>query len=147
MTRRLRLVPFTITIPERERDFELPQKLRAELSEILNWAIAGCLEWQQRGLGFPDEIRHATSEYARECDPLGQFLQECCETAPEYSGAVAEVYAAYETWCISNRLQLQSKQRLSTMLRERGFSSTRTSSTRKLNGLRVKAGKGAPYEY
>jgi putative DNA primase/helicase len=40
--RRIRLVPFTIAIPEGERDHELGLKLRAELPGILRWAVAGC---------------------------------------------------------------------------------------------------------
>src|SRR3990167_1056257 len=44
--RRIRLVPFTVTIPEAERDSKLSSKLRGELPGILAWAIRGCLEWQ-----------------------------------------------------------------------------------------------------
>ena len=41
--RRIRLVPFTVTIPEQERDPRLTQKLAEELPGILAWAVRGCL--------------------------------------------------------------------------------------------------------
>jgi putative DNA primase/helicase len=43
--RRIRLIPFTVTIPEPERDKGLEEKLRAELPGILRWAVEGCLAW------------------------------------------------------------------------------------------------------
>jgi putative DNA primase/helicase len=52
--RRVRLVPFTVQIPEAERDRQLPAKLTAELGGILNWAIAGCLAWRAEGLTAPE---------------------------------------------------------------------------------------------
>ena len=45
--RRLRLVPFTVTIPDDEQDKQLPVKLVAEYAGILAWAVQGCLEWQR----------------------------------------------------------------------------------------------------
>jgi putative DNA primase/helicase len=46
--RRVRLIPFGVTIPEEERDPHLVETLRGEYAGILNWAIRGCLEWQRR---------------------------------------------------------------------------------------------------
>ena len=53
MRRRLKLLPFTVTIPAAERDFELTDKLRAEWGGILEWMIEGCLSWQRKGLNAP----------------------------------------------------------------------------------------------
>ena len=39
--RRIKLVPFAVTIPETERDKALPEKLKRELPGILAWAVAG----------------------------------------------------------------------------------------------------------
>ena len=68
--RRIKTVPFTVTIPESERDKTLPEKLLAELPGILNWAIQGCLEWQREDLGTPDEVTEATNEYRHDMDSL-----------------------------------------------------------------------------
>jgi putative DNA primase/helicase len=60
---RMRLVPFEQFIRESERDPNLPAKLAAELPGILNWAIAGCLEWQKAGLQQPSAVATATAGY------------------------------------------------------------------------------------
>ncbi|HLI51013.1 MAG TPA: phage/plasmid primase, P4 family, partial [Thermomicrobiaceae bacterium] len=54
--RRIRLIPFTVTIAEADQDKELPAKLRAEMPGILRWAIDGCLSWQRDGLGVPEAV-------------------------------------------------------------------------------------------
>ena len=54
--RRMRLIPFTVTITEEEKDTELPEKLRGELSGILAWAVRGCMEWQRVGLAEPEAV-------------------------------------------------------------------------------------------
>jgi putative DNA primase/helicase len=51
--RRIHLIPFNVQIPEAERDKELPDKLKAELPGILNWAIDGCILWRDQGLTPP----------------------------------------------------------------------------------------------
>ena len=37
--RRIRLIPFTVQVPDERQDKKLPEKLRAESAGILNWAI------------------------------------------------------------------------------------------------------------
>ena len=64
--RRIRLIPFLVTIPEEKQDRELVSKLKEELPGILNWAIKGCLAWQKDGLGVPEEVKAATDEYRKE---------------------------------------------------------------------------------
>jgi putative DNA primase/helicase len=75
--RRPKLVPFKVTIPQHEWDTTLPDKLKAEWPGILAWAMQGCLDWQQNGLGIPEEVNQATQEYRADMDMLGQFLMGC----------------------------------------------------------------------
>ncbi len=110
--RRLRLVPFTATIPEHERDPQLLSKLLAELPGILNWAIAGCLEWQGVGLKPPAIIIDAVRAYRMESDTLGRFIDEHCEVrklAQVKSSVFFKRYqqfseAAGERWITSKEL-------------------------------------------
>lgn len=76
--RRLFLVPFTVQIPEAERDPDLGQKLWAEAPGILNWAIAGLIDVLEGGLAPPEAVSEATREYRAESDPIGTFLAQCC---------------------------------------------------------------------
>jgi putative DNA primase/helicase len=77
--RRLRLVPFVVTIPTNEQDQQLVDKLRGEASGILRWAVQGCLEWQREGLQAPAPILDAVRQYREESDTLGRFIAEHCE--------------------------------------------------------------------
>ena len=65
---RIKKVPLGVVIPKAEQDRSLRDKLRAERSGILNWALEGCLEWQREGLGEPEEVRLATEEYREDID-------------------------------------------------------------------------------
>jgi len=80
--RRLRLVPFTVSIPPDEQDHDLLHKLEAELPGILRWALQGCREWQTDGLKPPPIVAEAVRKYREESDTLGRFLGECCEVRP-----------------------------------------------------------------
>ncbi|MCK4373684.1 MAG: hypothetical protein KAX19_00105, partial [Candidatus Brocadiae bacterium] len=64
-------------------DKRLIDKLYAEGPGILNWAVRGCLAWQQDGLGRPRAIEVATKTYEEESDPLREFIEACCVITPE----------------------------------------------------------------
>jgi putative DNA primase/helicase len=123
--RRIKTIPFTVTIPESERDKTLPEKLLAELPGILNWAIQGCLEWQREGLGTPDEVTEATNEYRHDMDSLAEFLEECCVVHDSAMEQHQKVYKAYSEWCQENRESQMTKRNLSNELKRRGFQSER----------------------
>jgi putative DNA primase/helicase len=118
--RRIRLVPFTETIPPAEQDKQLPDKLRTEAAGILAWAVEGCLEWRREGLQAPEEVRQATGAYRAEMDVLGAFLRECCELGPEYNVAAKDLYGAYKFWCEDNGERSETQRRFGSRLTERG---------------------------
>jgi len=76
--RRVRLIPFTETFSGARRDPNLKQKLRAELSGILNWALAGLRAWQAEGLGTCAAVEARGAAYRLDSDPIGRWLVECC---------------------------------------------------------------------
>ena len=102
--RRIRLVPFTVTIPEEKRDKELTAKLLEELPGILNWALEGCRIWQEEGLMPPEEVIAATEEYRDEMNLVRDFLDEKCEFKPAHTVTVAALYSGYCKWCDSNNV-------------------------------------------
>lgn len=133
--RRIRLVPFTVTIPERERDGELAAKLRDELPGILAWAVKGCLAWQEDGLGYPDDVRKATADYRADMDVLGGWIADCCRVDENAGATSAALYESYTTWCDLNRERALSKKALGLRLRERGFAVDRTGKARGWAGI------------
>jgi len=96
--RRIRLIPFTVQIPKEEQDRDLPEKLSAELPGILNWAVAGCLQWHFGGLELPKEVDDATQDYRAEMDVLGGFIAERCIVDPGADATAAELYKSYTVW-------------------------------------------------
>ena len=85
--RRIRLIPFGVTIPEAEQDGDLGAKLAEERAGILKWAIEGCLAWQRDGLQTPEPVRAATADYRADMDRLGQWIEERCVITSDREGA------------------------------------------------------------
>jgi putative DNA primase/helicase len=96
--RRIHLVPFTVTIPVAEQDKQLAQKLMAEWTAILHWAVQGCLDWQRNGLQPPTVVTDATASYRSEMDTFGSFIKECCETGPNCSAQASQLYDSFKGW-------------------------------------------------
>lgn len=118
---RICLLPFTVTIPGRERDSKLTDKLRAEASGVLAWAMRGCLEWQERGLDEPDVVKAATSSYRESSDSLAPFIAERLVVIPGGSVTVKNLFTAYRLWCDDAKETPLGKVTFNELLRERGF--------------------------
>ena len=118
--RRIRLMPFTVTIPDAEQDRELPARLADELPGILAWMVRGCLAWRERGLDAPEAVRAATAGYRAEMDVIGTFLAEC--TTPDEMASVAAiaVHHAYQLWAKRSNERELSARRFNAALREHG---------------------------
>ena len=54
--RRIKLIPFDLSIPLKDQDPNLAKKLEAEPPGILNWAVQGYLQWQEEGLNPLEEV-------------------------------------------------------------------------------------------
>jgi putative DNA primase/helicase len=119
--RRIRLVPWAVTIPPKEQDKKLPEKLRAELPGILAWIVQGCLEWQREGLRPPAEVRRATGKYRAEMDVLAAFIDEECVVSEHATASAKALYSAYRDWCEENGEKPESQRKFGGRLRERGF--------------------------
>jgi putative DNA primase/helicase len=96
--RRIRLMPFTVTVPSEKQDKELLAKLGDEWPGILNWLIAGCLAWQADGLGLPDEVKEAIAEYREEQDLLSNFIMQYCHYDEDAFTPEIEMFDEYTRW-------------------------------------------------
>lgn len=137
--RRIRLVPFTVTIPDAERDSKLTAKLAEELPGILAWAVRGCLAWRRDGLGVPDAVRAATESYRDEMDAMAPFLDEACFAVSSARITAKDLYDAYLAWCVANGERARSQKGFSLGLKERGLSAVKgTKGVRCWQGLRLR---------
>ncbi|MFH0768304.1 MAG: phage/plasmid primase, P4 family [Chloroflexota bacterium] len=140
--RRVKLVPFIVTIANREIDPDLPAKLESELSGILSWAVRGCLEWQRCGPGEPKTVTNATSDYRHEQDILGDFIEDCCLLKPTATVSKHELKAAYEEWCNGAGSQPASQKTFRARLIERGITEGKSGSTRYWKGIALSGSEG-----
>lgn len=98
--RRIKMIPFTVQIPDEKKDKHLAGKLRRELPGIFNWAIDGCRKYQEGGLQEPRSVRGSTMEYRKDMDAIQQFIDECCEQSGECPAV--SLYSAYSDWAKRN---------------------------------------------
>ena len=113
--RRLRLIPFTIKIPDDKIDKRLTETLRKEMSDILGWAIEGLRMWLKEGLGMPKSIVADTKEY-RNDDP--QQLRHCV-IVPGHREKATDIYNKYREWAKANNEYIMSNTKFGSEMAKR----------------------------
>jgi putative DNA primase/helicase len=121
--RRVRLIPFKVPIPEHEQDRKLAEKLADELPGILNWIIKGALAWHKEGIGDPEEVKSATTQYKVEMDHLNDFLCQRCVFDSNAKVGSSHLYGNYKQWCQDTGEQPEKQKAFSQRLAEKGFTS------------------------
>jgi putative DNA primase/helicase len=119
--RRMRVVPFLVSIPEGQQDGDLTEKLVAEGPGLLNWALEGLRAWREQGLGRPPEVTEAVDSYRRHADRISAFIAECCTTGPDAKVQPGELFAAYCAWAERIGLEPAQPRPFKTRLIELGF--------------------------
>lgn len=105
MKRRLAIVEWSVTLPpERHRDFEdVVSEIVAEGSGILNWLIAGALDFLNNGFILSEDVLQTTAEHFAEMDPVGQFAD--AHVKPDACGPgvpARAMFLAYKAWSEAN---------------------------------------------
>jgi putative DNA primase/helicase len=138
--RRLKLVPFDVTIPEENQDKGLPRKLRDEMPGVLAWLVRGHMDWFEHGLSEPQEVKDATGGYREEMDTLAAFLDECCARGESVGKGV--LYNAYQEWCKNSGERPVRKNEFGTRMEEKGYEDGRdtTGSVRVWLGIELVPG-------
>ena len=97
--RRIQAIPFNRTFTAEQQDKDLGSKLTKELPGILNWAIQGCLDWQEQGLNPPQVVLDQVATYKTEMDSIAQFVEQECSLEPETKYPASKLYEAYRHFC------------------------------------------------
>jgi putative DNA primase/helicase len=121
--RRIKLIPFNVTFNEATKDRSMPDRLRAELPGILNWAIEGYRKWRLSVLRTPDDIDQATQVYRNEMDVLGQFISECCLVSGNVRVRAKALHDAYREWSGEGAMTLM---KFGLAITDRGFTRERS---------------------
>lgn len=119
--RRLKIVPFTVYIPDEEKDEALKFKLLDELPGILVWAVRGCLAYQAEGLVDPPAVTLATNDYRKENDLIGLFIDEACVVEDGATITNKGLRVELKAWCIGSGLDTLNTQQIKRLMLARGF--------------------------
>ena len=147
--RRVVLVPWSVTIPEGERDHGLEAKLEKELPGILAWAVEGYYKWREQGLSkVPEAISHAKSDYQRESDVVARWLEDEAEidegavTAGDaansaYWASSADLAESHRQWCSTFGHHAFSDKALGDRFRKLGLAKRKRDGTRGWSGIQL----------
>jgi putative DNA primase/helicase len=125
--RRLRVIPFTVEIPETDWDDQLKDKLRAEADAVLTWVIEGWRDYRDHGVATPSAVLVATGEYKAESDAVGRFIDDECFTGGAQAAARTQVlYARWEKWAAKDGCLPLSRIAFGRALDAKGFPAEKT---------------------
>ncbi|WP_022722962.1 phage/plasmid primase, P4 family [Rhodopseudomonas sp. B29] len=145
--RRIKFVPWPVTIADHERRpmDEVMGEIWPERSGVLNWLIAGALDYLNSGLRTPPEVMEATAEYRDEMDPVGTFIGSCVESVPSLadgtpaaSVSAREMYDAFASWAIANAVRPWKEKSFGTAMSQKGFAKSRAKAGVRYDHVRLK---------
>jgi putative DNA primase/helicase len=122
ISRRVNILPFTVTIPDKDIVLDLAQKLVTEEGAgILAWMITGCLDWQKNGLAPPPAVTQATEEYLAEENVLQTWFDECCLRKPQETTKSSDLYANWKRWAEARNEFVGSNKDFTQRMKDLGF--------------------------
>jgi putative DNA primase/helicase len=136
MRRRFNMLPFVFK--PTEPDHMLEEKLKAEAPRILAWALQGCLDWQEHGLGRPETVTAATDEYFEDQDVFGAWVDERCDIGRNKWDPVAHLFADWTRFAKANGEDVGSAVSFSGRMKKLGMRPKRTNSMRCFSGIALK---------
>lgn len=100
LRRRLLILPFEVqpAVP----DPNLKEALRAEQPGILRWMIDGCLDYQERGLDPPADVKNAVEAYFALQDRMARWIEDCCDLWPDARTKPSTLRASFNAWADRN---------------------------------------------
>lgn len=119
--RRIRVVPFDVTIPADEQDPELGERLELDADAILSWAIDGWRQYQERGLDEPAVVIAATDDYQRDSDAITRFIDECCVISPLVKATTTQLFDAWEKWRAIEGCEQMSLKAFGQAITDKGY--------------------------
>jgi|SRR5690554_4466775 len=97
--RRIVVVPFLLQLTEKEADKNLPEKLEAELDQIMGWAIEGYNKYLEEGLFLPEVLEIEKEIYKSENDYISNFIFERIDKKEGFKIGASVVYNEFNRWC------------------------------------------------
>ncbi len=121
---RLAPVEFKVRFERDDQDRKLTDKLRGEAGGVLQWAYRGLQAWLADGGRLKDcaAIVESVSEYRRDEDPLGDFMETRVIAEDDLRVSVADLFACYLEAMTAEKTQKPlTKVKFGKALKSRGF--------------------------
>ena len=117
--RRLLLFVFNNVVPEDQQNIRLADEIvERELAGIFNWALAGARRLQENGRFSESELcTREAGRYRVECNPVAEFVAQCCFTGEGHRAQKHLVYESYSDWCKQNGYKAMSNGRFGRELK------------------------------
>ncbi len=128
--RRFIIIPFRETIPEKEQDINLADKIiRNELSGVFNWILNGLKNLlRQQAFTNNEIIKMEIEKFKRESNSILMFIdEENYKVSTNETKSLKELYLEYKNYCNDNGYRVFSKKNFSKHLQEAGFVKERMS--------------------
>jgi putative DNA primase/helicase len=119
--RRMRVVPFDVTIPEDDQDRGLGERLRLSADAVLTWAVAGWREYQSIGMNAPEAVQSATADYRRRSDSIARFIDDRLLVNPRMWVTASDLWQAWESWASDDGADPLTKRDFSDEFDKRGW--------------------------
>lgn len=123
--RRIFLIPFLVKFTDETKDIHMPEKLKAEMPQILGWIIQGCIKLNNEYNGVvpkPKCIEEALSDYKNEMDSVNIYIASNCQNFPGYKTSAATLFQDYKKWALDNNEFLMSESKFKADMVKHGFS-------------------------
>lgn len=144
--RRFRLVQWLVDLNLIPGGFESPAALRerlwAEESGVLNWLIAGCLDWLgDRRVPVPERETEALADFWATGNPLGEWLGEECDlTDRDAETGSTTLWDAFKLWMERNEIEEDARKKWNPTRFGRELGQRQVIGKKDRRGLKVRRG-------
>lgn len=122
--RRFLIIPFRVTIPEKDRDPGLAGAIiEDELPGVFNWVLSGLSTLMDRGkFAESDIVKGMVNDFKADSDSVYEFLEDMGYMSSEFQeGLYGEVYAAYGGYCKDSNNRALSRRKFTERIQMHGF--------------------------
>ena len=143
--RRLIIVPFEVNFDDAQhkskKDTHLYDHFKAQEAQgIFKWMIEGYRMWREITVidAMPQQLIDVKQDFKREMDTIGEFINECCIIdEPKTRVKSADLYRAYQAWCVENGNKPKSNKAFSSNILDRGHKRVRIGTVNAFDQIRL----------